>query len=77
MIQFSSSVKVCYKAKSLMKAEGCSILLYNQKTNQLEFDVALCREESIADILKSKVSLDVGQGIAGWVAEHGANDRVK
>jgi len=61
---------VMEKAKSLMKAEGCSILLYNQKTNQLEFDVALCREESIADILKSKVSLEMGQGIAGWVAEH-------
>jgi sigma-B regulation protein RsbU (phosphoserine phosphatase) len=61
---------VMEKAKSLMKAEGCSILLYNQKTNQLEFDVALCREESIADILKSKVSLGMGQGIAGWVAEH-------
>jgi sigma-B regulation protein RsbU (phosphoserine phosphatase) len=61
---------VMEKAKSLMKAEGCSILLYNQETNKLEFDLALCREESMADILKSKVSLDMGQGIAGWVAEH-------
>jgi len=61
---------VMEKAKSLMKAEGCSILLYNKETNKLEFDLALCREESVADILKSKVSLDIGQGIAGWVAEH-------
>ncbi len=61
---------VMEKAKSLMKAEGCSILLYNKETNKLEFDLALCREESVVDILKSKVSLDMGQGIAGWVAEH-------
>ena len=61
---------VMEKAKSLMKAEGCSILLHNKETNKLEFDLALCREESVADILKSKVSLDMGQGIAGWVAEH-------
>jgi len=61
---------VMEKAKSLMKAEGCSILLYNKETNKLEFDLALCREESVADILRSKVSLDMGQGIAGWVAEH-------
>lgn len=61
---------VMEKAKSLMEAEGCSILLYNKETNKLEFDLALCREESVVDILKSKVSLDMGQGIAGWVAEH-------
>jgi sigma-B regulation protein RsbU (phosphoserine phosphatase) len=61
---------VMEKAKSLMKAEGCSILLHNKETNKLEFNLALCREESVADILKSKVSLDMGQGIAGWVAEH-------
>jgi sigma-B regulation protein RsbU (phosphoserine phosphatase) len=63
-------ILVMEKAKSLMKAEGCSILLYNKETNKLEFDLALCREESVVDILKSKVSLDMGQGIAGWVAEH-------
>jgi sigma-B regulation protein RsbU (phosphoserine phosphatase) len=28
------------------------------------------QNEPVADILKSKVSLDMGQGIAGWVAEH-------
>jgi sigma-B regulation protein RsbU (phosphoserine phosphatase) len=61
---------VMEKAKGLMKAEGCSILLYNKETNKLEFDLALCRDESVVDILKSKVSLDMGQGIAGWVAEH-------
>jgi sigma-B regulation protein RsbU (phosphoserine phosphatase) len=58
------------KAKGFMNAEACSILLYNKETNKLEFDLALCREESVVDILKSKVSLNMGQGIAGWVAEH-------
>ena len=58
------------KARDFMNAEACSILLYNKETNKLEFDLALCREESVVDILKSKVSLNMGQGIAGWVAEH-------
>jgi sigma-B regulation protein RsbU (phosphoserine phosphatase) len=61
---------VMEKAKGLMKAEGCSILLYDKETNKLEFDLALCREEAVVDILKDKVCLDMGQGIAGWVAEH-------
>ncbi len=61
---------VMEKAKSLMNAEGCSILLYNKEINKLEFDLAICKEESITDILKSKVTLDMGQGVAGWVAEH-------
>jgi len=61
---------VMEKAKSLMNAEGCSILLYIKEINKLEFDLAICKEESIADILKSKVTLDMGQGVAGWVAEH-------
>ena len=61
---------VMEKAKDFMNAEACSILLYNKETNKLEFDLALSREESISDILKSKVTLEMGQGIAGWVAEH-------
>jgi len=61
---------VMEKAKDFMNAEACSILLYNKETNKLEFDLALCGEESISDILKSKVTLEMGQGIAGWVAEH-------
>lgn len=61
---------VMEKAKGFMNAEACSILLYNKETNKLEFDLALCREESISDILKSKITLEMGQGIAGWVAEH-------
>lgn len=61
---------VMEKGKKIMSAEACSILLYNRETNKLEFEVALCKEDSTSDLLKEKVSLDIGQGIAGWVAEH-------
>jgi sigma-B regulation protein RsbU (phosphoserine phosphatase) len=60
---------VMEKAKSLMNAEGCSILLYNRETGKLEFEVALCGDESTSDALKTKITLDIGQGVAGWVAE--------
>lgn len=60
---------VMEKAKNVMDAEACSILLYNEKTDKLEFEVALCRDESASDILKKKITLDRGQGIAGHVAE--------
>jgi len=60
---------VMEKAKSVMDAEACSILLYNKETNKLEFEIALCGEETTIDLLKKKITLDMGQGIAGWVAE--------
>jgi len=61
---------VMEKAKRVMDAEACSILLYNRESNKLEFEVALCNEEGTSDILKKTITLDIGQGIAGWVAEH-------
>lgn len=61
---------VIEKAKTLMDAEACSILLYNRSTHKLEFEVAFCRETTATDILKEKITLDIGQGIAGWVAKH-------
>jgi phosphoserine phosphatase RsbU/P len=61
---------VMEKAKSVMDAEACSILLYNRETNKLEFEIALCGEETTTNLLKKTISLDMGQGIAGWVAEH-------
>ncbi|OGW38062.1 MAG: hypothetical protein A2Y97_00175 [Nitrospirae bacterium RBG_13_39_12] len=60
---------VMEKAKSVMDAEACSILFYNRDTNKLEFEVAICKEEETSDILKKKITLEMGQGIAGWVAE--------
>lgn len=61
---------VMEKAKNVMDAEACSILFYNAETNKLEFEVAMCDEGSKSDILKKTITLDMGQGIAGWVAEN-------
>lgn len=59
---------VMEKAKNIMDAEACSILFYNKETNMLEFEVAICKTKSTSDILKKKITLEMGQGIAGWVA---------
>jgi len=56
---------VMEKAKNVMDAEACSILLYNRKTDKLEFEVAICKEGTTSEILKQQVTLNVGQGIAG------------
>jgi phosphoserine phosphatase RsbU/P len=61
---------VMEKAKDVMNAEACSILLYNRETKKLEFEVALCGEDSTSALLKKKIILDMGQGIAGWVAKN-------
>ncbi len=53
---------VMEKAKSFINAEACSILLYNKETNKLEFYLAISREESVSDILKNKVTLEMGPG---------------
>lgn len=60
---------VMEKAKKVMDADACSILLYNRNTNKLEFEVAISEEEETSHQLKNKITLDIGQGIAGWVAE--------
>ncbi len=61
---------VMEKAKGVMNAEACSILLYNKETKKLEFEVALGGEDSTSALLKKKIILDMGQGIAGWVAKN-------
>ncbi len=61
---------VMEKAKNIIDAEACSILFYNKETNKLEFEIALCEDESTSETLKKKITLDMGQGIAGWVAAH-------
>jgi len=59
---------VMEKAKTVMEAEACSILIYNRDTGKLEFEVALCEEDNTMEALKKQVTLEMGQGIAGWVA---------
>src|SRR3989304_3535145 len=51
------------KAKNIMDAEACSILFYNKETNKLEFEVALCKTKTTSEILKKKITLDMGQGM--------------
>jgi HD-GYP domain-containing protein (c-di-GMP phosphodiesterase class II) len=54
-------------ATQLMKAEVGSLLLIDGEKNRLYFEVALGdREETI-----KKITLTLGEGIAGWVAERG------
>jgi len=54
-------------ATQLMKAEVGSLLLVHEEKRYLYFEVALGeREEDIKTI-----SLNFGEGIAGWVAQHG------
>jgi HD-GYP domain-containing protein (c-di-GMP phosphodiesterase class II) len=54
-------------ATRLLKAEAGSLLLLNEEKGELYFEVALGeREEDIKTI-----SLNFGEGIAGWVAQHG------
>ena len=54
-------------ATRLMKVEVGSLLLVDEEKHQLYFEVALGdREEDI-----KKITLNLGEGIAGWVAENG------
>jgi sigma-B regulation protein RsbU (phosphoserine phosphatase) len=70
-LDFSELISIVMeKAKAVMEADACSILIYNKETNKLEFEVALCEEGSTSELLKKQVTLDMGQGIAGWVAQN-------
>jgi len=59
---------VMEKAQSVMDAEACSVMLINEKTGMLEWEVAL--GEVSAQVMQ-KIQLRVGEGIAGWVAQSG------
>jgi len=51
----------------ILQVEACSLLLLDQKTNELEFTVTLQGDTA----RYSAFRLKPGQGIAGWVAQHG------
>ena len=51
----------------LMEAEVGSLLLVDEERNQLYFEVALGDEEEEI----KKITLKMGEGIAGWVAQSG------
>ena len=54
-------------ATELMKAEVGSLLLIDEETNRLYFEVALGDKEETVKTFH----LEMGEGIAGWVAKHG------
>lgn len=60
---------VMWKAQSVVGAEASCILLLNEETGKLEFEVALGEAEGTIHRLKHKICLDIGQGIAGSVAQ--------
>jgi len=50
----------------IMDAEGCSVLLVNEKEKKLQFVAASgAKKEEI-----KKLSLDIGEGVAGWVVQN-------
>ena len=54
-------------ATQLIKAEVGSLLLIDEELQQLYFEVALGDKEETV----KTVTLQIGEGIAGWVAQHG------
>ena len=54
-------------AKEVMRAEASSLMLLDERKQELVFKVALGEK---GKEVKEKLRLKVGEGIAGWVAEH-------
>jgi len=54
-------------ATKLMSADVGSLLLVDEKTNELYFEVALGEDEMSRQI--KEIRLKIGEGIAGWVAK--------
>jgi sigma-B regulation protein RsbU (phosphoserine phosphatase) len=60
---------VMKKAQSVMNAEASSVMLINEQTGMLEWEVAL--GEKSEEVKNSRIQLHLGEGIAGWVAQRG------
>lgn len=60
---------VLEKAQAVANAEASSILLYNPATSRLEFEVSLGEKGGLIQSLRPKITLALGQGIAGTVAK--------
>jgi len=52
--------------KEIMETEASTLFLFDEKTNELVFKVAL---GEAGDKLQEKYRVAIGQGIAGWVAK--------
>lgn len=58
--------EIMESCKVLMKAEASSLMIYEEKENNLVFRVATGDKGEIV----KKISIELGEGIAGWVAEN-------
>ena len=58
--------EIMENSKKLMNAEASSLLLYDSGDKKLHFQVAIGEKGKTV----SKYSVDLGDGIAGWVAKH-------
>ena len=61
---------VMSKAQEVMTAQSCSILLVDEEGESLKFILALGGAEETATTLKKSIRLKMGQGVAGWCAQH-------
>ncbi len=59
---------VMEKAQEVMNAEASSVLLLNPQTGRLEVQSAL---GEVGEKVRETLSLEIGQGIAGWIAQTG------
>lgn len=59
--------RVMENVSRILQVEACSLLLLDQKTGELEFVITLHGDTA----RYSSFRLKPGQGIAGWVAQHG------
>ena len=55
--------------KKVMNADACSLLLVDEETDELGFQIAL---SDVGEKIKSLARLKMGEGIAGTVAKTGA-----
>ena len=60
--------RVLETSQRVMNSEASNVMLLNEETGLLECKVALGK---VSDQLKGEFTLEMGQGIAGWVAQHG------
>ena len=58
--------EIMESCKVLMKAEASSLMIYDEKENNLVFRVATGEKGEIV----KQISIELGEGIAGWVAEN-------
>lgn len=59
--------KVMNLTSKVLEVEACSLLLLDERTNELVFEVAIGEKGEVV----KEFRLKVGEGIAGWVAEKG------